>query len=535
MADAADVPPPATILRDPAGGLIAGQGAVIAEPALDGAARPNLHVELPAEPCVLVIFGATGDLTHRKLLPALYNLAADRRLPAGTSIVGCARRPLDDERFRAAALAAMRAAGGDAFQPAVAEELARGIRYVAASFDDPDGYAALPHLAERLDRERGTRGNRLYYLATPPTSYPTIVRRLGAAGQARAAGGWTRLVVEKPFGRDLESARALNRVIGDVFQEHQVYRIDHYLGKEAVQNILVFRFANSVFEAVWNRRDVDHVQITAAESLGIEGRGAYYEESGALRDMIANHLLQVLALVAMEPPIALDADAFHDEKAKVLRAIRPLDPTEVVASTVRGQYGAGRVDGRAAPGYRQEARVAPDSAVETFVALKLCVDTWRWAGVPFYLRTGKRLARRATEVVVRFKRAPELLFTQVDATPPEANTLRIRIQPNASIALRVGTKVLGPGMHVRAADLDFGFGAPAADAYERLLLDVIQGNPALFTRSDEVEAAWRVVTSILEGWGQEPLPAFPNYPAGSWGPATADELLARDGRRWVQP
>jgi glucose-6-phosphate 1-dehydrogenase len=345
-------------------------------------------------------------------------------------------------------------------------------------------------------------------------------------------------VIEKPFGHDLASAQALNEMVGTVFREDQVYRIDHYLGKETVQNILAFRFGNGIFESLWNREQIDHVQITVAESIGVEGRGPYYEESGALRDMVANHMLQVLSLVAMEPPVALDSTAVRDEKVKVLRAIQPLSPAEVARRTVRGQYGPGAIGGEPVPGYRQEERVAPDSNTETFVALKLIVDNWRWAGVPFYLRHGKRLPKRSTEIAIQFKQAPQLLFEESNSAALEPNVLVLRVQPNDGIALRFGAKVPGPGMQIRSVMMDFGFGSAfgkaSADAYERLLLDAMQGDASLFTRRDETEAAWRIVTSILEGWRRQPPPAFPNYEAGTWGPQAAHDLLARDGRSWAR-
>jgi glucose-6-phosphate 1-dehydrogenase len=526
--------------------------------------REGLRAELTAEPCVVVIFGATGDLTHRKLMPALYNLAVEGRLPAGTSLVGFARRPFTDASFVADMLEAARThARLQPYRSAIGERFADGIRYVRASFEDPAGYDCLARVCAELDAMRGTRGNRLYYLATAPTAYPTVIERLGAAGlvsRGLGAGGWgpgrdgqsnsqppapdsqphgwTRVVVEKPFGRDLASARELNAQLARVFDEEQVYRIDHYLGKETVQNIMAFRFANSIFESVWNRDHIDHVQIAVAESIGVEGRGPYYEESGALRDMVANHILQVLSLVAMEPPVALDANAVRDEKVKVLRAIQPLNTGEVARRTVRGQYGAGEVAGRPVAGYRQEERVAPDSNTETFVALKLLVDNWRWAGVPFYVRHGKRLPKRSTEIAIRFKPTPQLLFEGADAGWHHPNVLNLRIQPDEGIGLRFGTKVPGPGMHIRSVMMDFRFGASfgqqAADAYERLVLDAMQGESTLFTRRDETEAAWTIITSILEGWRHLPPPDFPNYEAGTWGPRAARELIARDGRAWAR-
>ncbi len=526
--------------------------------------REGLRTELTAEPCVVVIFGATGDLTHRKLMPALYNLAVEGRLPAGSSLVGFARRPFTDETFAADMLQSARAyARLQPYRPAIGERYAEGIRYVQSSFDDPAGYERLARVCAKLDVARGTRGNRLYYLATAPTAYPTVVERLGAAGLVRQGmgdrgwgigkdgqstayspspiphpPGWARIVVEKPFGRDLASARELNAQLARVFEEDQVYRIDHYLGKETVQNIMAFRFANSIFESVWDRDHIDHVQITVAESIGVEGRGPYYEESGALRDLVANHMLQVLSLVAMEPPVALDANAVRDEKVKVLRAIQPLNTAEVARRTVRGQYGPGSVEGRPVAGYRQEERVAPDSTTETFVALKLLIDNWRWAGVPFYLRHGKRLPKRATEIAIRFKPTPQLLFGAADAGWHLPNVLNLRIQPDEGIGLRFGSKVPGPGMQIRSVMMDFRFGASfgqqTADAYERLILDAMQGESTLFTRRDEAEAAWTIITSILVGWRHLPPPDFPNYEAGTWGPRAARDLIAHDGRAWAR-
>ena len=507
--------------------------------------REGLRTELTADPCVVVIFGATGDLTHRKLTPALYSLAQQGRLPAGSCLVGFARRPLGDEEFRHAMLdAARQFSTQQPYRPAVGERFGEGIRYVNSSFEDPQGYEDLKRACAELDASRGTRRNRLFYLATAPTAYPTIVERLGAAGLVRQPGvdgtdgGWTRIVVEKPFGRDLATARELNLQLSRVFQEEQIYRIDHYLGKETVQNIMAFRFANSIFESIWNRERIDHVQITVAESIGVEGRGPYYEESGALRDLVANHMLQVLSLVAMEPPVAMDANAVRDEKVKLLRAIQPLNASEVARRTVRGQYGPGAINGKPVPGYRQESRVAPDSTTETFVAIKLLIDNWRWAGVPFYLRHGKRMPKRVTEITIHFKPTPQLLFGEGDHGWRHPNVLALRIQPDEGIGLRFGTKVPGPGMQIRGVMMDFRFGASfgrqPADAYERLILDAIQGESTLFTRRDEIEAAWTIVTSILEGWRHLPPPDFPNYEAGTWGPRAARDLIRQDGHTWAR-
>jgi glucose-6-phosphate 1-dehydrogenase len=377
----------------------------------------------------MVIFGATGDLTHRKLLPALYNLALEHPLPAGFSVVGFARRPYDDDIFRQQALESVNQFSRQKpVNPQVWESFASGVHYLQSSFDDPAGYEKLGTLLNRLDQERGTSGNRIYYLSTPPSQYPEIIQHLGAAGLNRNRKGWTRIIVEKPFGHDLASARELNRQVGRVFKEEQIYRIDHYLGKETVQNILVFRLANGIFEPVWNRRYVDHVQITVAENIGIEGRSNYYEESGAIRDMIQNHMLQLLTLVAMEPPIAFSADAVRDEKVKVLHALQPLVGRDVITNTIRAQYGPGYVGGQQVHGYTQEPGVSPTSMTETFVALKLFIDNWRWAGVPFYLRTGKHLPKRVTEIAIQFKRAPLMLFKDSDVQGQvEPNVLILRI------------------------------------------------------------------------------------------------------------
>jgi glucose-6-phosphate 1-dehydrogenase len=500
--------------------------------------REGLRLERTPAPCVMVIFGATGDLTRRKLIPALYNLSRERLLPAGFSVIGFARRPVGDELFRQHMLDGVNQfSRSRPAQPVVWETFAEGIRYHQTSFDDPQGYTELAALLDQIDRERGTGGNRVFYLATPPSSYSDIIRNLGESGLARPANAdsWSRIIVEKPFGHDLVSAQQLNRQLNDVFREEQIYRIDHYLGKETVQNILVFRFANGIFEPIWNRRYVDHVQITVSESIGMEGRGRYYDEAGALRDMVQNHLMQLLSLVAMEPPVAFDADAVRGEKVKVLHAVRPMHAADVNRLTVRGQYGPGSVGAEDVPGYRQEPGVAPDSQTETYVAMKLLIDSWRWADTPFYLRVGKRLPRRVTEIAIQFKRAPHLLFRQA-AEGLEPNVLVLRIQPNEGIALRAGAKVPGPEIQVRSINLDFlygpAFGVEQPEAYERLLLDCMLGESTLFTRSDEVEAAWSLLMPMLNGWAETPPTDFPNYAAGTWGPAAAHALIEEDGRRW---
>ncbi len=495
----------------------------------------------PADPCALVIFGATGDLTRRKLLPALHNLARHGFLMPAPAIVGVAGDPLSDEAFRARLAEAVRALGPGAFDERLLAAQQARCGYVAGRFDDPATYARLRERLAAIHRDGALRGNTLFYLATPPAFFATIAEQLGSAGLARRpaeAGGWTRVIVEKPFGRDLASARALNRRLLAVFDEAQIHRIDHYLGKETVQNILLLRFLNGVFEPVWNRRYVDHVQITVAETLGVEGRGGYYETAGALRDMVQSHMLQLVCLVAMEPPISLVGEAVRDEKVKVLRAIRPLAAEEIATAAVRGQYGPGQIDGRPVPGYREEPNVARDSVTETFAALRLSIENWRWAEVPFYLRTGKRLAAHDTEIVVQFRRAP-LALLPPEAGPQQPNRLTIHIQPDERITLRIEAKRPGPHLRMVPVELAFAYddleGDSRSTGYETLLYDCMIGDPMLFHRADMVEAAWAVVTPILEAWAAEPPRDFPNYAAGSWGPAAADQLLARDGRRWVPP
>ncbi len=510
---------------------------------LENPLRHGMRTARTPEPCTMVIFGASGDLTRRKLIPALYNLALEQWLPAGFSVVGFARREDSDEVFRHHMEEAINAfSRRRPVQPAVWETFAQGLFYIPADFQDPGGYETLRERLDRIDHERGTQGNRVFYLATPPSFYPDIIRQLGRVGLNRGGRdgkGWARIIIEKPFGHDLASATALNHEVLQVFREDQVYRIDHYLGKETVQNLLVFRFANGIFEPIWNRRYVDHIQITVAESVGVEGRASYYEEAGALRDMVQSHMLQLLNLVAMEPPVAFDADAVRDEKVKVLRALRPIAPEQVGEYTARGQYGRGWVAGQEAPGYREEPGVAPDSTTETYVALKLFVDNWRWEGVPFYLRTGKRMPKRATEIAVQFQCPPHLLFHTADGDPLQPNVLTMHIQPDEGISLRFSAKAPGASMQIRPVHMDFLYGSSFAiaspDAYERLLLDCMLGDSTLFTRRDEVEAEWAFITAILDGWSRAPRPSFPNYEAGSWGPASADELLARDGRQWRRP
>ena len=490
----------------------------------------------------MVIFGATGDLTHRKLLPALYNLALEHPLPAGFSVIAFARRPYSTDEYRQQALESINQYSRQKpVNPQVWENFAAGIHYLQADFNDPKGYEKLNNLLNLLDQERGTGGNRIFYLSTPPSQYPEIIQRLGAAGLNRSRKGWTRIIVEKPFGHDLPSAIELNRQVGKVFKEEQVYRIDHYLGKETVQNILVFRLANGIFEPVWNRRYVDHVQITVAENIGLEGRSGYYEESGAIRDMVQNHVLQLLSLVAMEPPITFDANSVRDEKVKVLHALQPLVGQDVVTHIIRAQYGPGWLsNGQQIVGYRQEPGVSPRSTTETYLAMKVFIDSWRWAGVPFYLRTGKHLPKRVTEIAIQFKQVPLMLFKRSEAYGQvEPNVLTLRIQPDEGISLKFGAKVPGTEMQIRSVNMDFFYGSSGfheqPEAYERLLLDCMLGDSTLFTRRDEVEAAWTFIQGILDAWKNEPPETIQTYESGSWGPQASDEFIWRDGRRWRRP
>jgi glucose-6-phosphate 1-dehydrogenase len=489
------------------------------------------------DPCAFVVFGALGDLTKRKLLPSLYNLRANGLLPREFAFLGVSRKPLDDTAFRAWSNAALREFATRPVDQALWAEYGDRLHYVPGEFEDPRTYEALRAALAHATREHGTSGNTLFYLATPPEAFGVIVRGLGAAGLTREDAGWRRVVVEKPFGRDLASAVALNRELGCVLAENQTFRIDHYLGKETVQNLMVFRFANGMFEPVWNRRYVDHVQITVAEQLGVEGRGTYYERAGALRDIVQNHIFQLLTLVAMEPPSTLAAEAVRNEKVKVLDAVRSMPPEQVLRDTVRGQYGEGVVDGRKVPGYRAEPNVARTSQTETYAALKLHVENWRWAGVPFYVRAGKRLARRETRISIQFRRPPLLLFQELGLEQLDPNRLDIRVQPDEAICLSMTAKRPGPTVVLQQVKLDFSyadFGAvPPATGYERLLNDAMIGDTTLFHRADLVEASWRIVTPVLDVWATLPARDFPNYDAGAWGPAAGAELLGRDGRRWV--
>ena len=488
-----------------------------------------------AKPCALVIFGATGDLTKRKLVPSIMGLAKDGLLPPGFATVGFARRAWTDEAFRTELADGVRLFGRSD-TTASFDALAESFTFHQSDFGDAQGYRDLSKKLEQIDRQRGTAGNRIFYLATPPSAYSSILQNLATAGLSKEGPGrFARIIVEKPFGRDLQTAVALNDQVREGFHERQVFRIDHYLGKETVQNILALRFANGIFEPLWNEKFVDHVQITVAESIGVGSRGGYFEESGIIRDMIQNHLMQVLTLVAMEPPAALTSDAVRDEKVKVLRAIRSFKPEDVDRTTVRAQYTRGSFGGENVKGYRDEEGVPAASVTETYAAVRLQVENWRWSGTPFYLRAGKRLPRRATEVAIQFKQPPHLLFE--GGKPLQPNMLLLRIQPDEGVALRFGAKVPGPDMRIRDVRMDFrygtAFGGETADAYERLLLDAMLGDGTLFARRDEVEEAWRIVDSIVAGWRQSTRRPE-EYVAGTWGADAANELLG-SGRAWRKP
>jgi glucose-6-phosphate 1-dehydrogenase len=493
----------------------------------------GLESDRRAPPCTLVVFGASGDLTSRKLMPALARLADERRLPAAFAVVGVARTEQSDDDFRGRMSKAVD-------KPSAAwENLVSGFRYVAGDYAHPETFDTLRQVLEEVDRERGTGGNRVFYLATPPQVFGTIAAALAKCGlNVASEGSFSRIVVEKPYGRDLPSARRLDAEMHEAFDESQIYRIDHYLGKETVQNVLALRFANAIFEPIWNRRYVDHVQITVAESLGVGHRGSFYEGAGALRDIVQNHVLQVLALTVMEPPATVDAQGIRDEKVKALRAVDVLSADEVSGEVVRAQYDEGWVEGEEVVGYRAEEGVASDSRTETYVAMRMQVDNWRWAGVPFYVRTGKRLPKRYTEVAMEFHDVPHLPFGRKETRGLGPNALVLRIQPDEGITLRFGAKVPGQAFRVRSVSMDFSYGAAfleeTPEAYERLLLDAMVGDPTLFIRTDEVEQAWRIVDPILSAWEDSSFP-LARYAAGTWGPREADRLLERDGRQWRKP
>ncbi|HEX4277427.1 MAG TPA: glucose-6-phosphate dehydrogenase [Bryobacteraceae bacterium] len=521
------------------------------EPSLQDPLRFNRKTP----PCTVVIFGANGDLTKRKLMPALYRLAWEGRLAPGFAVVGISRTALSDDQFRDHMRESVSKYLEDSpFDEELWKSFAQGLFYMAGDVDDQGTYQRLAACLGEVGNSRETGGNVLFYLSTQPSQYAPIAEGIGAANLARGEG-WRRIIIEKPFGHDLVSARELNGRLQKVFDESEIYRIDHYLGKETVQNILAFRFGNGIFEPVWNRRYIDHVQITGAESIGVEGRGAYYQEAGALRDMIQNHLLQVMATVAMEPSAAFSADAVRDERAKLLRSIHVMRPEEVPDNVVPGQYGAGRVGGETAPAFRQEKGVNPDSQTETYVAATFFVGNWRWAGVPFYIRTGKSLPKRVTEIAIHFRSAPLAVFrneaeegngiadpdsreTHAQSTEAVPNLLILRIQPEEGISLKFNSKRPGAGMTLRPVSMDFNYGSSFGErspsAYETLLLDAIVGDATLYTRQDMVEASWQVVQPILDYWSTQKF-AFPNYAAGTWGPAAADAMLARRGHAWRRP
>jgi glucose-6-phosphate 1-dehydrogenase len=491
----------------------------------------------PADNCIMVIFGAAGDLTSRKLIPALYNLGKTDHLPRNFAIIGFALDQLTQDEFRVKVKNDIGQFAAHPVDESLRDWLIDRLYYIRGDFREGAKYSELKAKLEELDKTYGTPGNYFYYLATAPQFFSEIVKELGAVElHCEQPGKWRRVVIEKPFGSDLESAKALNRDILKVLHEKQIYRIDHYLGKETVQNILVFRFSNGIFEPIWNRRYIDHVQITVAEELGVERRGGYYEHAGALRDMVPNHILQLVTLTSMEPPISFAADAVRDEQAKILHAIQPPTPEEVLTRAVRGQYDEGTIDSKPVPGYRAEPFVAPDSHTETFVGLKLSIDNWRWADVPFYVRTGKRMPKRVTEIAIQFRRAPFVLFRDTPVNRLSHNLLVMHIQPDEGISLRFGAKVPGPTVRVGPVNMDFKytdyFGSEPSTGYERLLYDCMIGDATLFQRADQVEAGWAIVSPVIDVWKALPARTFPNYKAGTWGPKEADELLKRDGRKW---
>jgi glucose-6-phosphate 1-dehydrogenase len=490
-----------------------------------------------SDPCAMVIFGAAGDLTRRKLIPALYNLAKGELLSREFAVVGVARNKMSTEDFRKKASEDIKEFATEKVDADVWEWFVRRMYYVGGDFGDKTLYPQLKDFLDKVDTDHSTHGNHLYYMATSADFFGPVVEQLAAVGLMEEKNQhWRRVIIEKPFGHDLESAKALNQQLLRVAGEKQIYRIDHYLGKETVQNILALRFANGIFEPIWNRRYIDHIQISVAETVGVEQRGGYYDQAGALRDMVPNHIMQLISLTAMEPPVSFQADAVRDEQAKILHAIQPLSAEEVLSRTVRGQYGAGVIDGERGPAYRSEGGVPEGSKTETFVAMKLSIDNWRWADVPFYLRTGKRLPARHTHILIQFRRAPLVLFRDTPVETLMPNQLVLHIQPEEGISLRFAAKVPGPEMRLGAVDMNFQyqdyFGSQASTGYERLLHDCMIGDATLFQRADMVEAGWCVVSPVLDVWKALPPRNFPNYAAGTWGPKEADELLERDGRHW---
>ncbi len=508
----------------------------------DNPLQENIRMEKIPDPCVMVIFGASGDLTKRKLIPAIFDLSRQGLLPTGFTIVGVGRTEMKHGDFRSYLLDAMKEFGQYRDSDAsLWESFSSCLHYLAVDSNIEEEFHRLKNSLEQIDADRTAGGNYLFYLATPPSLYATIVRHLGAANmnRPRNSRGWVRIIIEKPFGTDLASARQLNADVLKVFDEDQVYRIDHYLGKETVQNLMVFRFANGIFEPIWNRNYIDHVQITAGETVGVENRGSYYEEAGAMRDMIQNHMMQLFALTAMEPPVLFDAQQVRDEKQKVFQAIRPIRPEDVHLFSVRGQYTEGTVAGKPVIGYHKEKGVSPTTVTETYVALRFTIDNWRWADVPFYIRSGKRLPKRVTEIAVQFKKTPHHLFRQMPAEKFDHNNIVIRIQPDEGISLKFSSKVPGSSMRMRPVTMDFrygqSFGGRLADAYTRLILDCMLGDATLYARGDSVDVAWSLITPIHEGWASNKRSKVYGYAAGTWGPDEADAMLESDGRRWRLP
>jgi len=491
----------------------------------------------PGDPCVMVIFGASGDLTRRKLIPALYNLGKNQLLPQEFAVIGVAKDAMSTDDFRAKLKQDLQQFADVQIDAKLEEWFQSRMYYMAGDFGSTQTFQQLKELLQRVDTDHGTHQNYFFYLAIAPMFFGPVVEQLNAVGlMTEENHHWRRVIVEKPFGRDLESAKALNQQLLNVANESQIYRIDHYLGKETVQNIMAFRFANGIFEPIWNRRYIDHVQISVAETVGVEQRGGYYDTAGALRDMVPNHIMQLISLTAMEPPISFQADAVRDEQAKILHAIQPLSAEDVLSRTVRGQYGDGELVGQHVPGYRAEQGVPPDSRTETYVAIKIQIDNWRWAGVPFYIRTGKRMTSRSTDIVIQFRQAPFVLFRDTSVENLMPNQLVLHIQPEEGISLRFAAKTPGPVMRLGTVDMDFEyadyFGKQVSTGYERLLHDCMVGDATLFQRADMVEAGWSVVNPILDVWKALPPRSFPNYAAGTWGPKEGDALLEHDGRHW---
>ena len=492
-----------------------------------------------ADPVTVVLFGASGDLAKRKVIPAMFDLAQYKVLGERYAIVGFARTPMTEDSFRSMAGEAAKTIGeGGPPDPTKWDDFAAHLFYISGDYNDQNAYSQLAKRLAELEQQKQLGGNRLYYLSTPPEVYPSIVEQLGRAGLARPSNpnSWVRIIIEKPFGRDLATAKELNKIVLNVFEEKQVYRIDHYLGKDTVQNLLVLRFGNGIFEPLWNRNYVDHVQITASETLGVERRGGFYETAGALRDMIQSHVLQLTSLVAVEPPASFDATAVRNEKLKVLQSIRPFNLEMVAQWVVRGQYSPGKLADKPLPGYREEHGVNPNSRTETFVAMRLLIDNWRWAGVPFYLRTGKRLAKRTTEIMIQFKRAPHIVFRERDVQP---NRLILNIQPDEGISVSFGAKKPGTEMNIGNVEMNFSyceaFGGVTRSAYATLLNDCVRGDATLFDRGDSVEAAWSLIEPVLDVWSAAKTATVPTYPSGSWGPKDSNQLLERDGRLWYNP